>query len=452
MSQAPFSDNPFAEPGDDDRTVVVPQSAVSLSAAPEALGARSDTGREGFGDMAPISNSPIVSAAAPLLALLGALRNVATVPDVAALRARTILEVQRYEQRLRDAKLSIELIRISHYVVCASLDDVVQNTPWGSQGSWADASLVATFHQEVRSGDRFFDLLTRLCRTPGKFLPTIELMYLCMSLGMQGRYRLSPRGTAELDRVREETYLVILRQRGAAEPALSLHWRGVSAPYRRLRLELPVWLTALAALGLLVLSYIVVLFGLSAASDRLLAEAIGLPPSTMPTIGREAPPKPAQPESPQEASAQPESARDKTAAFLQPEIKAGLISVVGTPTTPVIRIQNAGMFDSGSAVVRPKFVPILARVATALQTSTGSVRIIGYTDNRPIHTVAFPSNFQLSRARAQAAATIIGASIDPSRIVTEGRADADPIDSNETSEGRQQNRRIEISAGQGSQL
>ena len=83
------------------------------------------------------------------------------------------------------------------------------------------------------------------------FLPTIELMYLCMSLGMQGRYRLSPRGPAALDRVREETYLVILRQRGAAEPALSLHWQGVSAPYRPLRRELPVWLTALAALGLL---------------------------------------------------------------------------------------------------------------------------------------------------------------------------------------------------------
>ncbi|HYZ62879.1 MAG TPA: DotU family type IV/VI secretion system protein [Acetobacteraceae bacterium] len=47
-------------------------------------------------------------------------------------------------------------------------------------------------------------------------------MYLCMSLGMQGRYRLSARGPAELDRVRAETFLVILRQRGAAEPALDL--------------------------------------------------------------------------------------------------------------------------------------------------------------------------------------------------------------------------------------
>jgi type VI secretion system protein ImpK len=445
VSPTPLSDNPFAEPGDDDRTIVIPQSNVPRPVFEEPLGARADTGREGFGDLPPISNSPIVSAAAPLLALLGALRNIATVPDAAGLRERTVLEVRRYEQSLRDAKLPLELIRTSHYAICASLDDVVQNTPWGSRGSWADASLVATFHQEVRSGERFFDLLTRLCQTPGKFLPTIELMYLCMSLGMQGRYRLSTRGTAELDRVREETYLVILRQRGAAEPALSLHWQGISAPYRPLLWELPVWLTALAALGLLVLAYILILFSLNAASDRLFAEGLGLPPSAMPTIARERPPQPVPP------PPQTESTRDKTADFLHPEIKAGLVSVVGTPTMPIIRIQNAGMFDSGSAVLQPKFVPILVRVAAALQTRTGPIRIIGYTDNRPIHTVAFPSNFQLSRARAQAAARIIGAKIDPGRLITEGRADADPIDTNDTPGGRQQNRRIEITAGQGSQ-
>jgi type VI secretion system protein ImpK len=453
MSPTPLSDNPFAEPGDDDRTVVIPQSAVARLVAEQRE--RVDTGREGFGDLPPISDSPIVSAAAPLLALLGALRNIATVPDAAGLRTRTVLEVRRYEQTLRDAKLPLELIRTSHYAICASLDDVVQNTPWGSHGSWADASLVATFHQEVRSGERFFDLLTRLCQTPGKFLPTIELMYLCMSLGMQGRYRLSPRGPAALDRVREETYLVILRQRGAAEPALSLHWQGVSAPYRPLRRELPVWLTALAAFGLLVLTYILILFSLNAASDRLFAEGLGLPPSTMPTITREAPPEPVPPQPPQtEVPPQPpqtESARDKTAGFLQPEIEAGLVSVVGTPTMPIIRIQNAGMFDSGSAVLKPKFVPILARVATALQTRSGPIRIIGYTDNRPIRTVAFPSNFQLSQARAQAAAKVIGSKIDPGRIITEGRADADPIDTNATPEGRQQNRRIEITADQARQ-
>ncbi len=442
-----MSDNPFAEPDDDSRTVIVPRSA--LRAAALARPAAEPPGLEGFGSLPPVGGSPVVAAAAPLLSLLSGLRNVSTVPDAASLRERAVAEVRRYEQSLRDAKLPIEQVRTSHYTLCASLDDVVQNTPWGSRGSWADGSLVSTFHQEVRSGDRFFDLLTRLCQTPGKFLPVIELMYLCMSLGMQGRYRLSPRGVAELDRVREETYLVILRQRGAAEPALSVHWQGLSAPYRPLRAELPVWLTALAALGLLCLGYALVSFGLNAASDRTFAAGLALPPPEMPAIARDAPPVAVAPP----PSPQPENARDKAAAFLQPEVEAGLVSVVGTQSVPVVRIQSAGMFASGSAAVEAKFLPILARVASALQARPGPVKpglikIIGYTDNQPIHTVAFPSNYQLSLGRARAAAAALGATIDPGRIGAEGRADADPIDTNATPDGRQHNRRIEIVAGQ----
>ena len=435
-----MSDNPFAEPDDDDRTVIVPRSvlrAAALAQPPADLPPGQD-----FSSLPPVGGSPVLAAAAPLLSLLAGLRNLATVPDAASLRERTLLEVRRYEQSLRNAKLPVEQIRTSHYALCASLDDVVQNTPWGSRGSWADASLVSTFHQEVRSGDRFFDLLTRLCQTPGKFLPVIELMYLCMSLGMQGRYRVSPRGVAELDRVREETYLVILRQRGAAEPALSVHWQGLSAPYRPLRPELPVWLAALGALGLLGLGYVLVSLGLNAASDRTFAAGLALPPPEMPAITREAPPAPLPP------APQPENARDKATAFLQPEVQAGLVSVVGTQSVPVVRIQSAGMFPSGSAVLDPKFLPILARVGAALQARPGPVKVVGYTDNQPIHTVAFPSNYQLSLARARAAAAALGTTVDPGRIAAEGRADADPIDANATPDGRQHNRRIEIVAGQ----
>jgi type VI secretion system protein ImpK len=470
-----MNDNPFAEPNDNDRTMAIPRAVARAAAqSPPAAApptaavsppdasppgatnaadadlrrhdvgdavAQGQVGPEKFADLPPIGASPIVAASAPLLALLSGLRNVATIPDPSRLRQRAVTEVRRYEQSLRDARVPLEQIRTSHYALCASLDDVVQNTPWGSRGPWADASLASTFHQEVRSGERFFDLLTRLCQNAGKFLPVIELMYLCMSLGMQGRYRLSPRGPAELDRVREETYLIILRQRGAAEPALSPHWRGISAPYRPLRMELPVWLTALIAAGLLGLAYALISFGLNAESDRLFEAGLSLPPATMPTIARSAPPKPLPP------APQPPGNRKTLADLLAPEIAAGQVSVVGTPAVPVLRIQSTGMFLSGSATIEQRFLPVLSRIAAALAGRGGPLHIIGYTDNQPIHTVAFPSNFQLSLARARAAAAIFGATIAPSRITAEGRADADPIASNATPDGRQQNRRIEIVAG-----
>jgi type VI secretion system protein ImpK len=427
--------NPFAETDDDDGTVIVPRSALLPAADPPSPAAPSPHGHDGFHDLPHIGLSPIVAAAAPLLTLMSGLRNLLTVPDAASLRERTVAEVQRYEQVLREAKLPLEQIRTSHYAICASLDDIVQNTPWGTRGPWADGSLVSTFHQEVRSGERFFELLSRLCQNAGKFLPVIELMYLCMSLGMQGRYRLSPRGPAELDRVREETYLIILRQRGAAEPALSVHWQGVSAPFRRLGAELPVWLVALISAALLGLACALILLGLNAQSDRLFAAALALPPSSMPAIVRAGPPKPVP------AAPRPPGPRDALTAFLQPEIQHGVVSVVGTETVPIIRLQSAGMFASGSATIEPSFLPILQRIATALQSTPGPVHIVGYTDNQPIHTVAFPSNFQLSEARAKAAAAVLASTTG---VSAEGRADADPIAANATSEGRQQNRRVEI--------
>jgi type VI secretion system protein ImpK len=84
-------------------------------------------------------------------------------------------------------------------------------------------------------------------------------------------------------------------------------------------------------------------------------------------------------------------------------------------------------------------------VGAALTNEPGTVRVIGYTDNQPIHTVRFPSNFQLSSARAEAAGAAIARALgNRAPLHTEGRADADPIASNETAEGREQNRRTEV--------
>ena len=104
------------------------------------------------------------------------------------------------------------------------------------------------------------------------------------------------------------------------------------------------------------------------------------------------------------------------------------------------------MFASGSATVDPSFVPAAEPAsAPALKEEPGTVEVIGYTDNQPIHTVQFPSNFQLSAARAEAARSIIVRALgDPARLSAEGRGEADPLNRNATPEGREQNRRIEV--------
>jgi type VI secretion system protein ImpK len=103
------------------------------------------------------------------------------------------------------------------------------------------------------------------------------------------------------------------------------------------------------------------------------------------------------------------------------------------------------MFPSGSATLQSGFLPLLDRIGAALKVEAGSVLVIGHTDDQPIRTVQFPSNFALSAARARSAAAALAHTVgDTRRITAEGRADADPIASNATAEGRAENRRIEI--------
>ncbi len=444
-----MSDNPFSEPDDSDRTVIrpvpggrsPPPRPPGAPVAPPPQAAEAPQPAASGPERVAVGGSALLAAAAPLLQLLSRLRNTLSQPDPAELLARTVREVQGFEQSARAAEVPMEQLRPAHYALCASIDDVVLNTPWGSQGAWATRSLVSTFHQEVQSGERFFELLAQVRQNPGRFLPVLELMYLCLSLGFMGRYRLSPRGPGELDRLREETYATLARARPAASPELSPRWQGVAAAYHPTRAVFPVWVAAVIGLGIILGVWFWAGRSLNTHSDQAFAAALAVPPPGMPTILRAAVVKPPPPPPPPAVPGILETLR----GFLAPEIHAGLVEVLGTEAVPIIRIENQGMFDSGSATVSSKFVPLLQRIGAELKVNPGKVEVRGYTDSEPIHTVQFPSNYQLSQARAAAAAAILGRTIgDPSRIAVQGLADADPIAPNTTEAGRALNRRIEI--------
>src|SRR5262249_47600274 len=113
--------------------------------------------------------------------------------------------------------------------------------------------------------------------------------------------------------------------------------------------------------------------------------------------------------------------------------------------TAVVRIRNTGLFASGSATVAPGYVRLLERIGEALKAEKGPITVNGYTDNQPIKTGKFPSNYELSQSRPRTAREIIERTVgDAGRISAVGHADADPIASNATPEGREQNRRIEV--------
>jgi chemotaxis protein MotB len=112
----------------------------------------------------------------------------------------------------------------------------------------------------------------------------------------------------------------------------------------------------------------------------------------------------------------------------------------------IISLREAGFYDSGSSAPHPASIPTLDQIANALRVTPYDIRIEGHTDNVPIHTDQFDSNWELSTARATRMARIfiVGHQFTPARLSASGYAEYHPVTSNATEEGRAQNRRVDI--------
>jgi chemotaxis protein MotB len=108
-------------------------------------------------------------------------------------------------------------------------------------------------------------------------------------------------------------------------------------------------------------------------------------------------------------------------------------------------LQEKILFPSGSAEIKPETYPILDKLYEILRDLPNPVEVEGHTDSIPISTEKFPSNWELSTARASSIVRyFIAKGINPERLKASGYADTKPIASNTTPEGRAQNRRVEV--------
>jgi type VI secretion system protein ImpK len=386
-------------------------------------------------DEAPGIN-PLVDAAAPILALLSRLSTTFALPDIEGLRRRLHRELADFDRRAEAGGIPREIRGAAHYALCATVDDVAANTPWGGNNVWVDRGMARTFHNDASGGERFFHLLGHFERDPEHFGDVIELFYLCLSLGFQGRFGVLPNGAAEIAAIRDRLHRLIRRRRGEIAAELSPHWRGVSAPHRPLSSRIPLWVVPPCTALALLLVFLGFRLALASGSDALFADLAVLPQVQQPRLEAVTPAPPPPPPVPE---------RRDIARLLAPEIGEGLVKVWETPQQVSVRLTGSGLFAPGSATLDNRFVPVVDRIAAALKAEPGSVTVVGHTDNQPIHTLRFPSNYELSLARAETIrarlAEVLGAS---ERISAVGRADAEPIADNRTAQGRELNRRVEI--------
>ena len=131
---------------------------------------------------------------------------------------------------------------------------------------------------------------------------------------------------------------------------------------------------------------------------------------------------------------------------LEQEIESGKLEIHRLRGRLQVRALDRILFDSGSATIKPEGDEVLSKLAVQLRKIPGhTIRVEGHTDDVPIATERFPSNWELSGARAAVVVRLlIQRGLDPTKLAASGFADQQPIAGNDSESGRTRNRRIEI--------
>ncbi len=257
----------------------------------------------------------------------------------------------------------------------------------------------------------------------------LELLYTCLALGFEGKLRIQEGGRTELDRIQTNLYNVIRAYRGEHESDLSLRWRGVRDLRTPLARYVPLWVVVAVAVGGLAIIYFGFLMMLNSRSDPVAIEVTSLGRNLPPLVERQA-----------YIAPQQVSLRD----LLALEIHQGLLDVRDEVGASTIVLKGDGLFASGSAEVQRSQIPVLRSVGSALQQIPGQVLITGHTDNVPIRSIRYPSNWHLSKRRAEAVRDILARVVIPARLLAEPRSSNEPVVANTSVANRALNRRVEV--------
>ncbi|WP_016969700.1 type IVB secretion system protein IcmH/DotU [Pseudomonas tolaasii] len=189
------------------------------------------------------STNSLVVAAWPLLLQVVELKSSSGRDSIAAVNDRLSSAVNQFEACALQSGVEGSEVISARYVLCSVIDEAVVTTEWGNHSDWSRMSLLSRFHNETFGGEKVFQLLERLCRDPIRHLAMLELIYLCLAIGFEGKYRVLERGACELEAVRDALHRQIRQVRGDPpnDPAPPLTGRR-----KRFRVISARWIAAFA--------------------------------------------------------------------------------------------------------------------------------------------------------------------------------------------------------------
>ncbi|KVH46119.1 hypothetical protein WL93_12110 [Burkholderia diffusa] len=371
--------------------------------------------------------NPLLEAARPLLRAQADMPEYLDTDAIPALRSLLEQEMRTFQKLCEQANIRRDHMIGARYCLCTALDEVAMQTTWGqnreSGAAWITNSLATVFHEDRQGGDKIYLLIGRLMNDPDEHLDLLEVIHRVLSFGFEGRYRLETDGHRKHEAVRQRLYDEIMLRREPLQVELSPNWRPDTNGRRVSFYNFPVWITVavLSAILLAMYGYDKYRLATRAAEVRKQIANIG--------------------------HMRPSSASQALhlKQLLRDEIAAGIVSVDEDAHHSSVTFQGDAIFPPGGVSGKATMGPLIAKIAGEIAKVPGQVTVTGYTDSIPIRSRQFASNQALSHERStQVMQMLQAAGIPANRLEAVGKGDADPVGDNKTTDGRSQNRRVEI--------
>lgn len=372
--------------------------------------------------------NPLIEAAKPVLILANSMQKTTSQLSTDSLINKFSLLINNFEENAEKNGAKYDAIQAAKYCLCTFVDELAVRAGWADE-TWSKNSLLVSFYDETWGGERFFEIIQNLKQDSDKNIDLLEFMYLCLQFGYKGKYQVLNNGELEIDKIKRDLLALIHSKRPDQTANLFKHNPIITNNIqRKRRLAIPLWVVGVLGAVALGVGYFTMQWSLG---DKFNTASTKVNSLKLPSV----------------ITKQQDTQKTvRLRPLLENEIARKLVSVEDFQDRSTVTILGDGLFESGSAQIQDQYYPVLAAVSQALDSVEGQIIVTGYTDNQPIQSLNFPSNWHLSQARADAVKEILLNYVKNggTRIRSEGRGSTDPVAPNDTLENRAKNRRVEI--------
>lgn len=351
----------------------------------------------------------------PLIALATQLR--AAVPANPAATGRAVRDaVARFESDLASGGCDARTVAAASYLMCVWLDEVITPHAWAA-AAWPTHGLLAQFHHETEGGQRVFQLLDKLCQQPTQDRALLELFYVCLSLGLQGRWGDLPDGARQLDSLRKRlAKLLGLEAAPSTSMPLSARWQAAVGERKtgsgwRLRFG-AVLLSALMAMAVYVASQ----WSLARQVDQVFAGLQGLERTS------QAGARPVTAAQRAQVDRTSSSATGRLATALAADLNRGDLTVHDEAHRSVISLPCERVFEPGTTQLTAAARPLLERIADALARHGGRALVTAYADPGAARPARIVTASQLADEWASQVQSLLRQKMGATPVAAEGRA------------------------------